>query len=93
MAENFADHRDSSEEVHDRVINHVFGCGLTLAGIVGRPDVNDEVAGLLQGVTDELDLAVGALRHAAFIALDRRLRRARRRARARDDRRSGRRTG
>jgi hypothetical protein len=63
----------SSEHVaaspHDRAINHVFECGLTLAGVLGRPDVSEEVARRLEGVIDELDMAVTAIRHAAFAAL------------------------
>ena len=58
----------SAADMGDHVINHIFGCGLTLVGLVGRPDVTDEVARRLQDVIDELDMAVSAIRRAAFTA-------------------------
>ncbi len=68
MAVNFAD-EFSAADVGDRVVNHIFGCGLTLAALVGRPDVNAEVAEQLCGVIEGLDQAVSAMRRAAFAAL------------------------
>ncbi len=62
-------HDLNAADVGDQVINHIFGCGLTLAAIVGRPDVNDDVARRLQDVIDGLDMAVSAIRRAAFTAL------------------------
>jgi hypothetical protein len=56
-------------ESHDAAINHVFRCGLRLAAVVRRPDVNDEVAQRLGDAIEDLDLAVSVLRRAAFTAL------------------------
>ena len=53
----------------DGAINHLFGCGLTLAAILGRPDVNDDLARQLGDVIEELDMAVHAMRQAAFTEL------------------------
>lgn len=53
---------------HDRAINHIFGCGLIVAGVLGRPDVSEEVARRLEDVIDKLDAAVAAIRDAAFAA-------------------------
>jgi len=61
--------RPATHLVDDRVINHIFGCGLTIAAILGRPEIGDEVTRRLLGVIDELDMAVTAIRHAAFAAL------------------------
>lgn len=52
--------------MHDRVINHIFGSGLTLAGILSRHRLDDEVAERLRGVIAELDAAVGHVRSAAL---------------------------
>jgi hypothetical protein len=59
----------SGVDVGDHVINHIFGCGMTLAGIVARPDIDDEVAERLLNVIDGLDMAVSAMRHAALTTL------------------------
>ena len=61
---NVGDERD----VDDQVINHIFGCGMTIAAILGRPDTSDEVAKRLLDVIEELDLAVSAIRRASFAA-------------------------
>jgi hypothetical protein len=55
-------------ESPDGAINHVFRCGLTLAAMMRRPDVTDEVAHRLGEAIDELDLAVSGIRRAAFTA-------------------------
>ncbi len=56
-------------DISDRVITHIFGCGLTLAGIMGRADIGDDVARRLQDVIEELDTALNTIRHAALAAL------------------------
>ncbi len=56
-------------ETADCAINHIFGCGLTLAGILGRPDVSHEVARRLHDVIDELDTVVTTIQRSAFTAL------------------------
>jgi hypothetical protein len=60
---------DCVGRAHDGAINRIFGCGLTLAAMVGRPDLNDDLAQLLGDVIEELDMAVNAVRHAAFSTL------------------------
>ena len=65
MAVSGANQRDVVG-VHDRVINHIFGSGLTLASLVGYPGVDHHVAQRLCDVIDELDAAVRALRSDAL---------------------------
>lgn len=65
MSANTGD-EPAATDVHDRVINLIFGSGLTLARIVGLQRVDDEVAGLLDSVIDQLDTAVRELRGAAL---------------------------
>jgi len=56
----------SAGEVDDQVINRIFGCGMTIAAILGRRGISDEVTDRLLDVLDELDAAVATIRHAAF---------------------------
>jgi two-component system, NarL family, sensor histidine kinase DevS len=56
-------------DLHDRVIGHLFGCGLTLASVLGRNQLDDRIAEQLHGVIDELDTAVQQIRNAAFARL------------------------
>lgn len=56
----------AADDVDDRVINRIFGCGMTIAAILGRPDISDEVSSRLLDVVDELDAAVATVRHAAL---------------------------
>jgi hypothetical protein len=53
-------------DVSDRVMNHIFGCGLTLAAVMSRAHLDHEVAERLGDVIDELDAALAAIRRAAF---------------------------
>ena len=53
-------------DVHDRVINHIFGSGLKLAGLAGYPGVDPHVAQRLLEVIEELDTAVHEIRSAAL---------------------------
>jgi hypothetical protein len=62
---NAGDEPDSVE-MHDRAIHHLFGAGLTLAGMLSRHRFDDEVAEQLRGVITELDAAAGHLRRAAL---------------------------
>ena len=61
---------DRSEDIDvawlDRVINHIFASGLTLACVLSRLHVNDEIAEHSAYVIDELDSAVRELRSDAF---------------------------
>jgi hypothetical protein len=57
-------------DVHDRVINHIFGSGLVLARILRLRQVDDAIARELRGVLGELDTAV---RHVRIAALGRAL--------------------
>ena len=56
-------------DAHDRAINDIFGCGLALASVLSRPDIDEEIARRLFDVLERLDTAVSALRGAAFEAL------------------------
>lgn len=53
-------------DLHDRVIGHLFGAGLTVASILGRDRVDSEVAERLHNVIDELDNAARQIRKTAF---------------------------
>jgi hypothetical protein len=50
----------------DRVINHIFASGLTLASVLSRQVVDDDDADHLSDVLDELDAAVRELRNGVF---------------------------
>lgn len=52
--------------LHDRVIGHLFGCGLTLASVLGRHDLDERIAEQLQSVIDELDTAGRQIRDTVF---------------------------
>ena len=56
-------------DLDDRVINHLFGCGLTLASVLGRNQLDDRIVAQLYGVIDELDRAVKQIRDTAFARL------------------------
>lgn len=49
-----------------RALNHIFGCGLTLAGTLGRPYVDDEVVRRIYDVIEEINLASAAIRCSRF---------------------------
>lgn len=53
-------------DLHNRVINHIFGSGLTLAGILSLQQVDEDTAEKLRRVIEELDTAVRDLRSAAI---------------------------
>lgn len=56
-------------DLHDRVIGHLFGCGLTLASVLGRNKLEDRIAQQLHDVIDELDSAVRQIRNTVFARL------------------------
>ncbi len=58
-------------DLHDRVVGHIFGCGLTLASVLGRNQLDDRIALELHGVIDELDTAVREIRNTVFARLER----------------------
>ncbi len=62
---NAGDERDPMD-VHDQVINQIFGSGLTLAAILSAQRVDNETAGRLHEVIERLDAAVRDLRGAAI---------------------------
>lgn len=64
MAANAVD--QDIADAHDRVTNHIFGSGLTLASIVSSQRVDADIAQRLLDVIDELDRAVGEIRSAAL---------------------------
>jgi PAS domain S-box-containing protein len=49
-------------DLHDRVIGHLFGCGLTLASILGGHQSGDRITQRLHEVINELDNAVYEIR-------------------------------
>jgi hypothetical protein len=53
-------------DLHDRVINHIFGSGLALAGILSLQQVDTDTAEQLRSVIEQLDRAVHDLRGAAI---------------------------
>jgi hypothetical protein len=57
-------------DLHDRVIGHIFGCGLTLASVLGRNQLDDRIAQELHDVIDELDTAVQQIRNTVFARLE-----------------------
>ena len=60
--------RTNDGESQDRALNHIFAAGLTVAALLGRPDVSPEIAERLGEVIDQLDMAVNAIRQTAFAA-------------------------
>ena len=57
-------------DVLDGVINRIFGCGLELAVVLNRSDVDGEVTERLGHVLDELDLVVADIRRTAFSTVE-----------------------
>jgi cob(I)alamin adenosyltransferase len=53
-------------DVLDRVTNQLFGCGLTLAAVLSRPHLDDEIAKRLRDVVEQLDATLVVIRGAAF---------------------------
>lgn len=51
---------------HDRVIGHLYGCGLTLTSVLGRNQLDDGVAERLHNVIDELDTTIREISNAAY---------------------------
>lgn len=58
-------------EMQDRVINHLFASGLTLASVLGRNQVDAATADRLHEVIEELDTATRELRLTVFARLAR----------------------
>jgi two-component system, NarL family, sensor histidine kinase DevS len=59
-----------ASDLHDHVINHLFGCGLTLASVIGRNQLDDHIVAQLYDVVDELDTAVKQIRDTVFARLE-----------------------
>ena len=57
---------DHHADVNQRVINRVFGVGLTLAGALSLGRLDTEVADRLRDAIDQLDAVVRELQHAAL---------------------------
>lgn len=53
-------------ESHDRLVSHLFECGMQLAAVLSRDAVDAEDRRRLLAVIDELDGAIRAARHSAF---------------------------
>ncbi len=58
-------------DLHDRVIGHIFGCGLTLASVLGRNELDGRIAEQLHDVIDKLDSAVREIRDVVFARVER----------------------
>jgi PAS domain S-box-containing protein len=56
-------------DLNDRVINHLFGCGLTIASVISQSQLDDHIVAQLYGVVDELDSAVKQIRDTVFARL------------------------
>ena len=59
-----------ASDLHDRVIGHLFGCGLTIASVIGRNQLDDRIVGQLHAVVDELDTAVKHIRDTVFARVE-----------------------
>jgi hypothetical protein len=57
---------DTSGDPRDRLINHLFGSGLTLAAVLSLQRVDDDVAERLRDVIEHLDAAIDEIRRLAF---------------------------
>jgi hypothetical protein len=57
-------------ESYDRVINHLTGSAMGLAGVLSHNRLHDEDRQRLEDVIDELDLAVRAIRQMVFARLE-----------------------
>jgi hypothetical protein len=56
----------TAAEAHTRVINQLFGAGLTLAAVLSLPRLDGEVAGRAHSVVAQLDAAIVEIRHFAL---------------------------
>ena len=56
-------------DLHDRVIGHLFGCGLTLASVLGRNQLDEGITERLHDVLEEIDTVVQEIRNAVFARL------------------------
>jgi hypothetical protein len=56
--------REEPAETLDRAADHLVACGLALAGMLRVEDLDDEVAGKLRLVIEQLDTALRDLRSA-----------------------------
>ena len=58
-------------DLHDAVINHLFSCGLTLASVLSRKQLDDRLTEQLYDVIDELDAAIHDIHDIVFGRLTR----------------------
>ena len=58
-------------ELHDRLVSHLFECGMKLEAVLSRDQVDAEDRRGLQAVTHELDGAIRTARRAAFARFER----------------------
>jgi len=66
MMSAYLENEHSLVDAHDGVISHIFGAGLTVAGILNLRSLDAEVVERLHVVLNELDTAIGELRTATF---------------------------
>jgi PAS domain S-box-containing protein len=56
-------------DLHDAVIGCLFGCGLSLASVLGRNRLDDSITEQLHDVIDEIDRAIREIRNTVFARL------------------------
>lgn len=56
----------STHEAHDRLVNHLFTSGLTLAAVLNLHRLDREVASRVHDVVEQLDAAIREIRHLAL---------------------------
>jgi len=59
----------STNEAHDRLVNHLFGSGLTLAAVLNLQGLDREVSNRVRDVIEQLDAAIGEIRQLAIAAV------------------------
>ena len=70
-ASTLAHDEQIAADLHDRVIGHLFGCGLTLASVLGHDRINGRVEEQLRDVIDRLDHAISEIRSTVFACNER----------------------
>jgi hypothetical protein len=60
---------DTAHEAHDRLVNHLFLSGLTLAAVRDLQQVEHDIGDRIRDVVEELDVAIREIHHIAFAAV------------------------
>jgi len=56
-------------DLHDAVIGRLFGCGLSLASVLGRNQLDDGITIQLHEIIDDIDRAIREIRNTVFARL------------------------